>query len=52
MMGADISSYLSFSYDLKHPSSKSKGTSFASRLVKSSDFAKVLNKLSVEPNMP
>jgi len=34
MIGADISSYLSFSHDLKYPSSKSKGSSFASRLVK------------------
>ena len=34
MIGADIRSCLSFSQDLKHPSLKSKGTSFASRLVK------------------
>jgi len=34
IIGADISSCLSFSHDLKHPLSKSKGTFFASRLVK------------------
>jgi len=34
IIGADISFYLSFSHDVKHPSLKSKGTLFASRLVK------------------
>jgi len=33
IMGAEISSYLSFSHDLKHPLSESKGMSFVSRLV-------------------
>jgi len=34
MITADISYCVSFFHDLKHPSSKSKGTSFESRLAK------------------
>jgi len=49
-MGAEISSCLSFSHDLRHPSSKSKGTFFANRLVKGvAIFAKVYNEPRQNP---